>query len=93
MNSGTNRAVGSPHNPSQNKPATIRNKALPLVEIINTFEEEQRAVFLLHLKGYSFEQIATMLSFPLGLVKLQIAYTRKELEKIITRKFGRSLSA
>ncbi len=44
---------------------------------------ELRVPFLMHYKGYKYEEISEQLNLPLGTVKSRIFFARKELSKIL----------
>lgn len=52
--------------------------------LINSFDENYRVPFKMHLSGYKYEEIASQLRLPLGTVKNRIFYIRKRLQEILT---------
>jgi RNA polymerase sigma-70 factor (ECF subfamily) len=53
------------------------NKALLKISV------ELRVPFLMHYKGYKYQEIAEKLNLPLGTVKSRIFFARKELSQIL----------
>lgn len=51
--------------------------------IIASFPEDYRKPFNMHIAGYKYEEIASMLQMPLGTVKSHIFFTRKKLREIL----------
>ena len=52
-------------------------------EILKGFPADYREPFSLHVVGYKYEEIAEVLSMPLGTVKSRIFFTRKRLREIL----------
>ncbi len=50
---------------------------------INKLSSDYREPFMLHYKGYKYQEIAERLDLPLGTVKSRIFFARKELKKIL----------
>lgn len=50
---------------------------------INNLPHEMSSVFYLYLKGYAYEEIAHLMSIPLGTVKSRIFCTKKRLQAIL----------
>lgn len=48
---------------------------------INSFNDEYRQPFTMHLEGYKYEEIAQQMNLPIGTVKSRIFLTRKRLQK------------
>ena len=55
--------------------------AAEITEAINSFPDEYRIPFSMHVTGYKYEEIAQELGLPLGTVKSRIFYARKRLQK------------
>lgn len=55
-------------------------------KLINSFEENYRVPFKMHLSGYKYEEIAEHLRLPLGTVKNRIFYIRKRLQEKLTER-------
>lgn len=54
-----------------------------LTGLINSLKEDLKIPFLLRHNGYKYEEIAEYLNKPLGTVKSQIFYAKKELKVMI----------
>ena len=54
-----------------------------IYKAINNLPHEMSAVFYLYLKGYAYEEIAHLMSIPLGTVKSRIFCTKKRLQAIL----------
>ena len=54
-----------------------------IYKAINNLPHEMSAVFYLYLKGYAYEEIAHLMSIPLGTVKSRILCTKKRLQAIL----------
>lgn len=52
-----------------------------IYNVIDTFSEGYRKPFLMHLKGYKYEEIADDMQLPLGTIKSRIFFTRKRLQE------------
>jgi RNA polymerase sigma-70 factor (ECF subfamily) len=50
---------------------------------INSFSEEYRLPFSMHIQGYKYDEIAQKMELPLGTVKSRIFMARKQLQKIL----------
>lgn len=53
------------------------NKAL------NSFADEYRVPFQMHVQGYKYEEIADQLGLPIGTVKSRIFFARKRLQEML----------
>ena len=51
--------------------------------LIASFPADYREPFNMHIAGYKYEEIAEVLSMPLGTVKSRIFFTRKRLREIL----------
>ena len=51
-----------------------------LGELIDALEESMRTPFLLHYRGFKYQEIADQLGLPIGTVKSRIFFARKELK-------------
>lgn len=49
---------------------------------------ELRVPFLMHFKGYKYNEIAEQLNLPLGTVKSRIFFARKELKQMLTADYS-----
>lgn len=50
---------------------------------INSFTDEYKIPFSMHVSGYKYEEIAQKLSLPIGTVKSRIFFARKRLQEIL----------
>lgn len=50
---------------------------------VDSFSDELRVPFNYYLSGYSYQEIADMLSIPLGTVKSRIFFARKKMQKAL----------
>lgn len=50
---------------------------------INSFPDEYRVPFAMHIAGYKYHEIATRLGLPLGTVKSRIFFARQKLQSIL----------
>ncbi len=66
---------------------SIKNKAegafvmQDAMKAVNGLNEEYKVPFLMHYKGFKYQEIAEDLSLPLGTVKSRIFFARKALKK------------
>lgn len=54
-----------------------------ITKVLNSFSDEYRVPFSMHVSGYKYEEIADQLSLPLGTVKSRIFFARKRLQEIL----------
>jgi len=54
-----------------------------ITKVLNSFSDEYRVPFSMHVSGYKYEEIAEKLSLPLGTVKSRIFFARKRLQEIL----------
>ena len=59
-----------------------------LSEIIGNLDETIKVPFLMHYKGFKYQEIADELALPLGTVKSRIFFARKELKDSIKKRYG-----
>ncbi len=59
-----------------------------LMGMVSSLDESIRIPFLMHYKGFKYQEIADSLSLPLGTVKSRIFFARKELKDMISRHYG-----
>lgn len=52
-------------------------------DALNSFTDEYRVPFSMHLAGYKYAEIATYMHLPLGTVKSRIFYARQRLQVIL----------
>ncbi len=50
---------------------------------INSFTDEYKVPFSMHVAGYKYEEIALSLSLPIGTVKSRIFFARKRLQELL----------
>lgn len=55
--------------------------AQEITEAINSFSEEYRVPFSMHVAGYKYNEIAEKMNLPLGTVKSRIFFARKRLQE------------
>lgn len=58
-----------------------------LNKMIKALDDSIRVPFLMHYKGYKYQEIADHLELPLGTVKSRIFFARKELKQLINRRY------
>ncbi len=72
---------------------TIRNKGesnimmKELWYMVGDLEDGIRIPFVMHYEGFKYQEIAEHLELPLGTVKSRIFFARKELKKVIHRRY------
>lgn len=54
-----------------------------ITKILNSFADEYRIPFSMHVSGYKYEEIADQLALPLGTVKSRIFFARKRLQEML----------
>ena len=52
-------------------------------DIINSFPDEYRVPFSMHVAGYKYNEIADEMGLPLGTVKSRIFFARKKLQVLL----------
>ena len=50
---------------------------------INSFSDEYRVPFTMHVAGYKYNEIAEKMNLPLGTVKSRIFFARKRLQEML----------
>ena len=58
-----------------------------LNKMIDALDDSIRIPFLMHYRGYKYQEIADHLTLPLGTVKSRIFFARKELKEVIERRY------
>ncbi len=58
-----------------------------LKELIDALDESLRTPFLLHYRGFKYQEIADQLGLPLGTVKSRIFFARKELKSKLDSRY------
>ncbi len=56
---------------------------LEIKKAIDSFSDEHRTPFMMHLTGYKYEEIAQKLELPIGTVKSRIFFARKRLQEML----------
>ncbi|GAB6121825.1 RNA polymerase sigma factor [Dysgonomonas termitidis] len=51
--------------------------------VINSFSDEYKVPFSMHVTGFKYEEIAQQLSLPIGTVKSRIFFARKRLQELL----------
>lgn len=54
-----------------------------ITKAINSFTDEYKVPFTMHVSGYKYEEIAQTLSLPIGTVKSRIFFARKRLQELL----------
>ena len=62
-----------------------------LKEIMDSLDKKYRKPFLMHFKGYQYDEISVEMDLPIGTVKSRIFYARQQLKTMINAKYGSSL--
>ena len=57
--------------------------AKDITEAINSFTDEYRIPFSMHVSGYKYSEIAEQLDLPLGTIKSRIFFARKRLQVLL----------
>lgn len=73
--------------------ADSRVRAKELFKMLDFLSETYRVPFMMHFKGYQYDEIATHLNIPIGTVKSRIHSARKNLKTIIKKHYGDSIRA
>lgn len=58
--------------------------------LINKVKPKYRIPFLMHYKGYEYQEIAEEMNIPIGTVKSRLYTARQKLTKLIKREYGES---
>ena len=56
--------------------------------MIEKLDDSIRIPFIMHYKGFKYQEIADKLELPLGTVKSRIFFARKELKQVIRKDYG-----
>jgi len=59
-----------------------------LMGMMDEIDENLRIPFMMHYKGYKYQEIADNLELPLGTVKSRIFFARKEMRELILARYG-----
>ena len=54
-----------------------------IIRVINSFPQEYRTPFTMHIEGYKYNEIAEKMHLPLGTVKSRIFFARQKLQIIL----------
>lgn len=54
-----------------------------ILKVINSFSDEYKVPFSMHVSGYKYEEIAQQLKLPIGTVKSRIFFARKRLQELL----------
>lgn len=54
-----------------------------ILKVINSFSDEYKVPFSMHVSGYKYEEIAKQLKLPIGTVKSRIFFARKRLQELL----------
>lgn len=55
-----------------------------IVKVINSFSDEYKVPFSMHVSGFKYEEIAQQLKLPIGTVKSRIFFARKRLQELLS---------
>lgn len=58
-----------------------------LSKMIEGLDESIKIPFLMHYRGYKYQEIADHFSLPLGTIKSRIFFARKELKELINKRY------
>jgi RNA polymerase sigma-70 factor (ECF subfamily) len=56
---------------------------IEITAVINSFSDEYRIPFSMHVEGYKYAEIADEMQLPLGTVKSRIFFARQRLQKML----------
>ena len=54
-----------------------------ITDAINSFSDDYRIPFSMHVAGYKYNEIAEQMNLPLGTVKSRIFFARQRLQKML----------
>ncbi len=54
-----------------------------ITKVINSFSDDYKVPFNMHVSGYKYEEIAKTLSLPIGTIKSRIFFARKRLQELL----------
>ena len=54
-----------------------------IMKVINSFSDEYRIPFTMHIEGFKYHEIAEKMELPLGTVKSRIFFARQRLQIIL----------
>lgn len=58
-----------------------------LTNMIDSLDDNLKVPFMMHYKGFKYDEIATQLEVPLGTVKSRIFFARKELKSLVKQRY------
>jgi RNA polymerase sigma-70 factor (ECF subfamily) len=59
--------------------------------LLNKLSEEHRTPFLLHHRGFHYDEISKQMNIPMGTVKSRIYFAKKKLRTMIVQHYGEEL--
>ena len=59
-----------------------------MTQMIERLDDSIRVPFLMHYRGFKYQEIADYLNLPLGTVKSRIFFARKDLKEQISEQYG-----
>ncbi|MCB9017872.1 MAG: hypothetical protein H6544_04650, partial [Prevotellaceae bacterium] len=54
-----------------------------IIKCINSFSDDYRVPFSMHVSGYKYHEIAEKMNLPIGTVKSRIFFARQRLQKTL----------
>lgn len=78
---------------AMNEGADSKVRAKELFQMLSYLSETYRVPFILHYKGYQYDEIAEQLNIPIGTVKSRIHSARRNLKKLIKKHYGDAVRA
>lgn len=54
-----------------------------ITKVLNSFTDDYKVPFQMHVQGYKYEEIANQLGLPIGTVKSRIFFARKRLQELL----------
>ena len=58
-----------------------------IVGMVDKLDDSLRIPFIMHFQGFKYQEIAEELDLPLGTVKSQIFFARKEMKDLINKRY------
>lgn len=59
-----------------------------LSSMIERLDDSIKIPFMMHYRGYKYQEIADHFQLPLGTIKSRIFFARKELKELINKRYG-----
>ena len=75
-------------NKSSNNNIVSNMTVQEIKSIIRTMSDNHKVPFLMHYRGYQYDEIAKMMDLPIGTIKSRIFHARKELKTKINQFYG-----